>query len=256
MLLTAASATVTGCSDRRTPAETLLNAAVDAARAGDWDKTFNSAVQVLKRDSGQPDALVLHAIAAEKLGRTDLALNSARKAAELHPGYYAAQYTLGRMLADRPGAAAEAILPLERALKARPRDMNTLILLGRVSGRINADNTIDYYRMLPAATQARPEIQNQIAIYYLARRAADPRNLNRALQALSSAYKSDPDNPEIVHNLALFLDHYYPRDKLKAARFYRRYLTLTRHNPELNPDRARARARMRELAPGMRELDQ
>ena len=235
-----------GCSGDRTPAAKLLNRAVDAAQQGKWQEAFQLAQNVLKREAAHPEALVIHAIAAEKLGRIDLALNSARKAAELHPGHFAAQYTLGRLLCDRPGGAAEAMLPLERALKARPGDLNTLLLLGRASSRVNADNTIDYYQALPDAWRNRPEVQNQIAIYYLARRAADRGNLARAKQALGTAYKSAPNNPEIVHNLALFLDHYTP-DKAKALGFYNRYLFLIGGNPELNPERARVQARMREL---------
>ena len=138
------------------------------------------------------------------------------------------------------------MLPLERALKARPGDPNTLLLLGRAASRINADNSINYYQMLPAAIQARPEVQTQMAIYYLARRAADPANLVRAKQALNNAYKGAPNNPQIVHNLALFLDYYTP-DKSRAHGFYRRYLILIKDNPELNPERAQVQARMREL---------
>lgn len=235
-----------GCSDRRTPTGALLNSAADAARNGQWDEAGKFALKVLKRDPANADALVLHALASERLGRGELALESARKAAELYPENYAAQYTLGRRLARRPGAAAEAIVPLERALKVRPGDVNTLLLLGQCSGKINADNTIDYYRMLPLDVRARPEVQNQIAIYYVARRGANRHNLELAFKALGLAYKAAPDNPGIVLNLALFLDH-HARSGKRAAGFYRRYLILTEHNPELNPTRAQVQARIRAI---------
>ncbi len=237
---------VAGCSDSRTPTGTLLNSAADAARGGQWENAGKTALKVLKREPSNVNALVLHALASEKLGRDGIALESARKAAELHPDNYAAQYTLGRLLARKPGAAAEAILPLERALKARPGDVNTLLLLGQCSGKINADNTINYYRMLPLETLARPEVQNQIAIYYVARRGAGRNNLELAFKALGAAYKAAPDNPGIVLNLALFLDH-HARSGARAAGFYRRYLVLTEHNPELNPTRAQVQARMRAI---------
>lgn len=249
-----------GCSGDRTPAAVLLNQAVDDARKGNWQEAFQLAQNVLKREAAHPEALVIHAIAAEKLGRIDLALNSARKAAELHPEHFAAQYTLGRMLCDRPGGAAEAMQPLERALKARPGDPNTLLLLGRAASRINADKTIDYYQMLPAEIRNRPEVQNQIAVYYLARRGADRNNLARAQQALAKAYNGAPRNPQIVHNLALYLDYCIP-DKgktvdqyQKAIGFYDRYLKLTVHNPELNPERAQVQARKSKLEAKLREL--
>lgn len=235
-----------GCSGNRVPASKMLDQAVDAARQGEWQKVFQLARSVLKHETANPDALVLHAIAAEKLGRIDLALNSARKAAELYPGHFAAQYTLGRLLCARPDSAAAALPPLERALKARPGDPNTLLLLGRAASRINADDSINYYQMLPAAVQARPEVQTQMAIYYLARRAADPANLVRAKEALHNAFKVSNKNPQTVLNLALFLDYYTP-DRSRAYRFYRSYLDSIRNDPELNPERAQVRARMREL---------
>ncbi len=235
-----------GCGDRQPPIPEMLRSAVTAGRTGNWNAAEQSALAVLKHDPHNMYALLLRALAAEHLGQLNVALESARQAAEQGPDDFAVQYTWGRLLAQQPESAKAALQPLERALKIRRGDRNTLILLGQCASRINADNAIDYYLALPPAVRQLPEIQTRMAIYYLDRRNRQPRNLELALQSLGNAYKAAPDNPGIVLNLAMFLDH-YARNTRQAAGFYRRYLLLTEHNPELNPTRAQVQARLRAL---------
>lgn len=240
LLLTAA-----GCSEAVSDAQYLKNA-VACGRIGNWQESENNALAVLKRTPDNADALLLRAIAAEHLGKLDVAEESARQAAENAPDFFPAQYTYGRLLAAKNSSVKSAIQVLERALKLRPQDRNTLILLGNCSSRINADNAIDYYNALPEAVRKQPEIQTRIAIYYLDRRNQQNRNLELALKALGNAYRSAPDNPGIVLNLAMFLDHYVKNNR-KATGFYNRYLILTERNPELNPTRAQVQARISAL---------
>ena len=131
---------------------------------------------------------------------------------------------------------------LERALKLRPGNRNTLLLLGQCSSRLNDDKALEYYQALPQSVQQQPEILTRIAIHYLDRRDRDQRNLVLAYNALRDAYRKRPDNPVIVLNTALFLDH-YAGNRRQAIGFYNRYLDLTKHNPELNPTRAQVTAR-------------
>ena len=235
-----------GCTGEDVSNDVLLTSAVECARSGNWQGCEDNALTVLKRDAVNPHALLLRSLASEHLGKLDVALDTARQAAENAPEDFAAQYNYGRLLAARPDMAKNAIKVLERALKLRPGNRNTLILLGQCSSRINADNAIDYYKALPASIQRLPEIQTRMAIYYLDRRDRDRRNLNLALQSLANAYRSAPDNPGIVLNLAMFLDHYIGNGR-KASAFYNRYLIRTEHNPELNPVRAQVKARISAL---------
>ncbi|MBE6367975.1 MAG: tetratricopeptide repeat protein [Lentisphaerae bacterium] len=247
IMLTAAAVgmmlALTGCTGRDVPVDELLNRAVDCGRSGNWQSCEENALAVLKKDPLNTHALLLRSLAAEHLGKNDVALSSARQAAENAPGDFAVQYSYGRLLALKPGRAKEAIQVLERALKLRPGNRNTLILLGQCGSQINSDKTIEYYMALPETVRRQPEIQTRIAIYYLDRRDQHKRNLDLALRALANAYNTAPDNPVIVLNLALFLDH-QGFSKRKAVAFYERYLNLTRQNPELNSTRAQVKSRI------------
>ena len=235
-----------GCTDDAVSTDLLLTSAVELARTGKWQSCEDNAVTVLKRDPANVYAMLLRALAAEQLGKKDTALAMAKQAAENAPEEFSAQYTYGRLLAEQGNNAKSAITVLERALKLRPGNRSTLILLGNCSSKINADNAITYYLALPPEVQKMPEIQTRMAMYYLDRRDRNSKNLSLAFQALANAYKTANDNPVVVLNLAMFIDHYV-KNKKKAYAFYNRYLILTKHNPELNPTRAQVQARMSAL---------
>ncbi len=232
-----------GCSEPEKSTDALLVQAVDAGRSGNWQLCEDNALTVLKRENSNPHALLLRSLAAEHLGKMDIARDSARQAAECDPQNFAAQYSYGRLLALREDSAKPAIKVLERALKLRPKNRNTLILLGQCSSRINSDDTIKYYNALPESVRASPEIQTSIGLYYLERRNKQSRNLDLAFKAFRNAYVKSHDNPGIVLNFALFLDHYV-QNRRNAVRFYNHYLMLTEQNPELNPTRALVKARV------------
>ena len=236
----------TGCGEEAVSTDLLLTSAVECARTGKWQACEDNAVTVLKRDPANTYAMLLRALAAEHLGKKETALAMAKQAAENAPDDFPTQYTYGRLLAVQGSNAKSAIQVLERALKLRPGNRSTLILLGQCSSKINADNTINYYLALPPAVQKLPEIQTRMAMYYIDRRDRNRNNLSLALRALANAYNysaASRDNPVIVLNLAMFIDH-YRHDKKKAYAFYNRYLLLTQHNPELNNIRAQVKARM------------
>ena len=235
-----------GCGENSVSTDLLLSSAVECAGSGKWQACDDNALTVLKRDPSNTCALLLRSIALEHMGKAETALAMAKQAAENAPDDFPAQYNYGRLLAARGDSAKNAIQVLERALKLRPGNRSTLILLGQCSSKINADNAINYYLALPPAVQKMPEIQTRIAIYYLDRRDRQAQNLTLAYNALRSAYKSAPHNPAIVLNLALFLDH-YAHNRNVASKLYRNYLTLTEHNPELNMTRAMVNERMSKL---------
>ena len=236
------AAALSGCTDSAATNAAALKKAVESGRLGLWKECEDHACTVLKSDPVNPYALLLRSLAAEHQGKLDIALASARQASENAPDYFPAQYSYGRLLAQQPEASKTAIQVLERALKLRPGNRNTLLLLGQCSSRLNDDKALEYYQALPQSVQQQPEILTRIAIHYLDRRDRDQRNLVLAYNALRDAYRKRPDNPVIVLNTALFLDH-YAGNRRQAIGFYNRYLDLTKHNPELNPTRAQVTAR-------------
>ena len=176
-----------GCGEDAVRTDLLLTSAVECARTGKWQLCEDNALTVLKRDPVNTYALLLRSLSAERLGKKDIALASAKQAAENAPDDFPVQYTYGRLLAMQGNNAKNAIQVLERALKLRPGNRSTLILLGQCSSNINADNAINYYLALPPAVQKLPEIQTRMAMYYLDRRDRNRKNLSFALQALGNA---------------------------------------------------------------------
>ena len=235
---------VAGCGKNHNGA--LLNQAVADARANNWQECEKNAVSVLKDNPIEPSALLLRAIAAENLGKLDVARESARLAAENAPSSFAAQYTYGRLLAMRPDSTKNAVQVLKRALELRPDDVNTLILLGQSCSKLNSDEAITYFTKLPSEVLQKPEIRTSMAIYYLDRRDSNRAYMRLGEIMLGNAYRTAPNKPEVVLNLALYIDHYQHK-RSRAKGFYQRYLRLTENNPELNPTRAQVKARISKL---------
>ena len=245
-----------GCGADSEKNTALLEQSYDSGVQGKWQQSEDSAMDVLKNNPDDLNALMLRAIASWHLKKRDVALASARQAAEIAPESYQAQYLYGWMLAQRNDSAKNAIQVLRKALELRPNDRNTLLLLLQCCQRINSDDTLIYLRKLPEADRSKPEIQTIRAIYYLDRRDNRTANIRQAQDSLVKAYKynktsRDPklrgeNTPDVVLNMALFFDH-YKRDRKQALSLYRHYLKITHGNPELNPTRAQVQSRIGKL---------
>ena len=196
------------------------------------------------------NALMLRAIASWHLNKRDVALASARQAAEVGQYSYQAQYLYGWMLAQRNDneSAKNAIQVLRKALKLRPNDRNTLLLLLQCCQRINSDDTLIYLRKLPPIEQVKPEIQSILALYFLDRRD----NINAQtsfLNAYRSCKRRGNYDPAVVLNVALFYDH-HKNNRTEALNFYKFYLSITRNNPNLSTTRSQVEARIKQLQLG------
>ena len=231
-----------GCGGKETVPE-LLDKPYASAVNQQWQQSLDYATQAVKLDPKNVSALMMQALACLRNGQDDAALEAARRAAELDPKNFTAQYLLGRLYAKRSGAGQDAALePLRRALTLRPRDQNTLLLLIQISGRLNQNSTYTFYRLLTANQANRPEIANQIGIYFATRQ-----KLAEAAKYFVDAYNAAPDNPQIVLNFALFAD-YYANQPQQAIPRYQRYLELVARNQEMAAKRAMVEARLRQLS--------
>jgi Flp pilus assembly protein TadD len=240
-----------GCGDSVSKNTALLEQSLADANSGKWKECEESALEVLKDNPDDANALMLRSIASWHLNRRDVALASARQAAEIASESFQAQYLYGWMLAQRSESAKNAITVLNKALRLRPGDKNTLILLVQCCQKSNSSEMTNYWHQLPLAERNKPEMQTVRALHALANR-----QIQSAGNALIRAYKHGSKNPDVVLNLALFYDNYTrvgrsrrlsPANREKTLRLYKQYLSLTQDKPELNTSRAQVKARMKKL---------
>jgi Flp pilus assembly protein TadD len=240
-----------GCGDSVSKNTALLEQSLADANSGKWKECEESALEVLKDNPDDANALMLRSIASWHLNRRDVALASARQAAEIASESFQAQYLYGWMLAQRSESAKNAITVLNKALRLRPGDKNTLILLVQCCQKSNSSEMTNYWHQLPLAERNKPEMQTVRALHALANR-----QIQSAGNALIRAYKHGSKNPDVVLNLALFYDNYTrvgrsrrlsQANREKTLRLYKQYLSLTQDKPELNTSRAQVKARMKKL---------
>ena len=240
-----------GCGDSVSKNTALLEQSLADAGSGKWKECEENALEVLKDDPDDANALMLRGIASWHLNRRDVALASARQAAEIAPECFQAQYLYGWMLAQRNDSAKNAITVLKKALRLRPKDRNTLILLAQCCQKSNSSEMTDYWLQLPRAERNKPEMLTLRALHALANR-----QISTAGKALRLAYKHGSNNPDVVLNLALFYDNYTrvgrsrrlsSGNRREALKHYKEYLELIDGNPELNTIRAQVDARKKKL---------
>ncbi len=230
---------VTGCSP--STADGCLNRAAEAAVNNKWEKALKLARRAVELDENNVNALVFRAIASERCGERDMALDSARRAAELEPSHFAAQYTLGRLYAADPTRAVEAQRALLKALKARPGDENTLILLANCAANVRSAQMMNYLLMLRKfpAVEKSAAWHNQMAIAYFRQK-----DYPRAKTEFLTACRMDSKAPLAVLNLGTFLEK-YGRQRSNAENFYRHFLKLTENDAQYESLRADVAQRLK-----------
>lgn len=219
-----------GCAEQS--AEECLNRAAAKAGRGDWEAAEKLTARAVALAPENVNALVFRAIACDKTGQTDAALDNARRAAELNPDSFAALYTLGRLYSSDPKRGGEAEQNLRRALKLKPEHTGTLVLLCNTAAAMNSRHLLTYLKLLardknfPGATT----LHNQLGIAYLRCNAyADAR------KEFIYTFDHGRRNPPILLNTAIFFDRYdrnSRNSKAVAKSLYRYYLRLTAGKPE------------------------
>ncbi len=214
--LVCASAMIVLCGcGRNTPEENLVSA-IRSAETGDWKNARKFADRAA---AGAPDhvgALIMRAIACEKSGDFDQALDSARRAANLDPGNFAAMYTLGRLYSLDPLRCADAVNTLVAALKLKPESADTRVLICNVLGRMSSPAALRYLLQLQKDERFAndPGLHSQLGVIY-----ARSGKLSPALQSFLKAYKADRDNIDVIFNAARFCE-FYAKNRRVSRQLY------------------------------------
>ena len=242
-----AAFTLTACGPGQTADERMQNS-MTAAKAGNWELALDEARKAVKKDSDNTLANVLLAIALENNSHPEEALKAAKKAAENGKSCFIAQYTLGR-LCCRQQKYADSIEPLTLALKLRPDDANTIILLARAKTRMNNfEEAINLYTGLLEF----PEFGNSATLYneigVLHVRKNDPIAASADFQR---AFLKDGESPIPHLNYAILYDYYLRNRRDSADRVarehYQKFLNKTANRPELADERRDVEKRLKEI---------
>ena len=184
----------------------------------------------LKAEKLEPDSqrvLIFKAIASEKCGDYDMAVDSASRAVKVNSGSFIAQYTLGRLYAADPARSSEALRALMMALRLKPKDTSTIVLLCNLAVDNRAGYAINYLQMLNRDPEYAGSyaINNQCAVNYCQRR----QYANARTNLLKAYERNGKKDPLLLLNLGRFFDCYVPNRKLAVA-FYQEFLNVAGEN--------------------------
>jgi Flp pilus assembly protein TadD len=180
------------------------------------------------------------ALALEQCGQPDNAIDEIRKAVELDPKNFMAQYTKGRILFERD-RIGDCIAPLKEASKLKPDSGNVILLLARSSEKLGRyKEAMGYYATLARipAYKDRPEPYNELAVMYVKQK-----DNVKASAFFNEAYKKAPTNHIVVLNIGIFCDVYL-NNPAYAIKHYNKYQELTLSNRELEPVRIKLTKRI------------
>ena len=243
--------TVPGCGSGAST-DGLLESAYHAGAQGNYEQQLEFANDAVAKAPENASALMLQALALYRLNQWEKAIEVARHAAELHPSDFTAQYLLGRLYAVQPGKAAEAIAALKNARRVNPNAESgkVLLLLAQCSALIDGNVAMRYYDAVPEPYQSSATVLNERAVIY-----AKNHFENDAAVYFRQALKAAPQNPHILLNLARFSDYYFPAQtadfqraaQAAAVNMYRKYLEVTKGNPESAAMNSIVEARIQQL---------
>ena len=213
-----------GCGDRRDTGD-LLSQAARQLSEGKYAQALAATDLAVRNAPERYDALLMRAIAQERNGRADLALQSALAAEKLAPMSFAVQYTLGRLYAADPRTQMQALIPLSKALALRPGDRNTLILQTNVYMSYKPAYAQKLLKQLgrDTALASGGSYCNELGVCQLlsGQVAAGGSQLNLAVSR-------SPRNPVYRLNYARYLD-FYAGQPTAALVHYQTYLHLTQN---------------------------
>ena len=235
------------CSSETEDTSALVKTAFDAAKKADWKKTLDLSSKALKNVPREPSAAILNALAHEAVGESDEAIRVLRANFSPETDNFMAQYTLGRLLFGAK-RFEEAVVPLEKAKKLRPENMNAVLLFARTGAKLNREDAMAAYKTLIASRkfskQATALLWNETALLF-----AMKGDMALAEKAFGMAVSGNPVQPDIRLNYAILLD-YQPslaKFRMEAKRHYADYLRLTEKRSDLEKERENVTARMKLL---------
>ena len=144
-------------------------------------------------------------------------------------------------IAVRQGRAEQAESLYRQITEADPQD--TVAISALINSRAQVDPTAAESR-LKSLSAAQPELA--APHFSLGNLYARHSRWNDAQQAYFRAYSAEPDNPDILYNLAISLEHL--RQNKLAAQYYAQAIAAAQTRPA-GFDRAQATARLQTLQP-------
>ncbi|MDR0932465.1 MAG: hypothetical protein LBM70_05520 [Victivallales bacterium] len=234
---------VAGCKPKT--AEESLSIGVELGAKGDWSGALKMAQRAESLSANNVPALILCAVANEKLGERDQALDVARKAAAQNPESFIAQYTLGRLYATDPTRYSDALSPLTRAAKLCDfKDKNTLVLLSNITVALRSPSAGNWLTHL---ARTAPDMVNNAAFRNsMGIVRAQSGKLDLAKKEFTSAYGLDRSNPTVLYNIATFFDR-YASNRRAATQFYQAFLRLAGDDANYAELKSNATTRLAQL---------
>ncbi len=249
-MITAIAILNSGCSGTSSKSTVeLLQTGTFLAKEGKWKKAYDYAYAAAKKEPTNISAQILLALTGEQIKKMPQALDAARKAVQINPDNFMAQYTLGRLYAKDSKTRQEAIEPLRIAQELNPRDVSVLLLRADVYFQLNSlDYAVNCYNEIitkhPNFLQSKinkAAIYNQLAVIYT------KSNMDtHAAQCIKYAYNMAPDNPHILLNFGVFWEHIKRNERSIA--YYKKYLEVTSQNKELADKHKKVNARIAKLS--------
>ena len=157
---------------------------------------FEQAMHLLTRAlddyPGNTDILYSRAMLSEKIDRVDWMERDLRQILELDPSNVAALNALGYTLADRTDRYAEALVYIQKALKAQPDDPAILDSMGWVQYRLGNFDEAEYY-----LRKAHALIEDDEIASHLSELMWVQGNQQEALEILNQALEKFPDSKHL-----------------------------------------------------------
>ncbi len=218
-LVLAGAAGLTGCSGEKN-IDQKMSEAVAQAKQNKWQNAAKMASEMSAAVPNAASPVLLQAIAYEKSGEYDKALDLARQCAAANPENFTCVYTFGRLSAADKKRRSEAFVILEKALQLNPGDRDTLVLLCNLGTMLNHPRVLQYLGEL----HRHKEFASSATLYYQYGFVfAMRRDKDRALLFLRHAVKNSGSNPDLILYAARCIDR-FNLSKEQALAMYRLYL--------------------------------
>ncbi len=168
--------------------------------AGDYKKAFQLLSDALKKLPDYPDLLYDRALAAEKIGKSDIMEQDLRKLIQLRPDHAHAYNALGYGLAEHSDRLPEALELIEKAIKLSPDDPYIMDSLGWVHYRMgNLNQGLSYLRQA-FGLNPDPEIAAHLGEVLWVQGTRE-----EAKDVWQSTLKNHPDNEVLLGTMKKFM---------------------------------------------------
>ena len=233
------------CSNRDS-ADEKLNQAVNQAKQGSWQEAGKKAAALSTAHPNTTAPLLLQALAYEKAGDMDKAIDLAIKCAKMTQDDFTCLYTLGRLYSMDNQRSGEAFTILEHALALKPADRNTLTILCNLGVKRNEPNTGKYLDQLIQQSD-RDTIGN--ICYLKALYLENNGKISDAVNSMFESAKYSRNDPALILNAARFIDRQGREYRLKARNLYMIFISIHQRSASPDPELLReAKSRIQKLA--------